>query len=79
MLNLILVRYDKQDQQEKAAFNERNPHTAQQQEPVARSPGGPTHIIVSRRYALFFITTFPNIYNLLQYILHFNKLLILQQ
>jgi hypothetical protein len=33
-------KYDKQDQQEKAAFNERNPHMIQQQEPVARSPGG---------------------------------------
>jgi hypothetical protein len=28
-------KYDKQDQQEKAAFNERNPHTTQQQELVA--------------------------------------------
>jgi hypothetical protein len=34
------VKYDKQDQQGKAAFNERNPHTTQQQEPTARSPGG---------------------------------------
>jgi hypothetical protein len=34
-------KYDKQDQQEKAAFKERNPHTTQQQEPVARSPDGP--------------------------------------
>jgi hypothetical protein len=34
-------QYDKQDQQGKAAFNERNPHMTQQQEPVARSPGGP--------------------------------------
>jgi hypothetical protein len=25
---------------EKGAFNERNPHTIQQQEPMARSPGG---------------------------------------
>jgi hypothetical protein len=33
--------YDKQDQQRKAAFNERNPNMIQQQEPVARSPGGP--------------------------------------
>jgi hypothetical protein len=33
--------YDKQDQQGKAAFNERNPHMTRQQEPVARSPGGP--------------------------------------
>jgi hypothetical protein len=35
------VKNDKQDQQGKAAFNERNPHPTQQQEPVARSPGGP--------------------------------------
>jgi hypothetical protein len=33
-------KYDKQDQQGKAAFNERNPHMTQQQEPMARSPGG---------------------------------------
>jgi hypothetical protein len=33
--------YDKQDQQGKAAFNERNPHMTQQQEPMGRSPGGP--------------------------------------
>jgi hypothetical protein len=32
------VKYDKQDQQGKAAFNERNPHMTQQQELVARSP-----------------------------------------
>jgi hypothetical protein len=35
------MKYDKQDQQGKAAFNERHPHTTQQQEPVARSQGGP--------------------------------------
>jgi hypothetical protein len=35
-----LVKYDKQDQQGEA-FNERNPHMTQQQEPKARSPGGP--------------------------------------
>jgi hypothetical protein len=35
------IKYDKQDQQVKAAFNERNPLTTQQQEPLARSPGGP--------------------------------------
>jgi hypothetical protein len=29
------------DQQGKAAFKERNPHTTQQQEPVVRSPDGP--------------------------------------
>jgi hypothetical protein len=27
------LKYDKQDQQGKAAFNERNPHMTQQQEP----------------------------------------------
>jgi hypothetical protein len=37
----ITIKYDKQDQQGKAAFNERNPHMTQQQEPMARSPGGP--------------------------------------
>jgi hypothetical protein len=36
-----ILKYDKQDQQGNAAFNKRNPHTIQQQEPVARSPGGP--------------------------------------
>jgi hypothetical protein len=36
-----LETHDKQDQQGKAAFNERNPHMTQQQEPMARSPGGP--------------------------------------
>jgi hypothetical protein len=35
------IIFDEQDQQGKAAFNERNPHTTQQQEPVARSPGRP--------------------------------------
>jgi hypothetical protein len=35
------MKYDKQDQQGKAAFNERNPNSNQQQEPVARSPGVP--------------------------------------
>jgi hypothetical protein len=35
------LKYDKQGQQGKAAFNERSPHTIQQQEPVAMSPGGP--------------------------------------
>jgi hypothetical protein len=37
---LYLLKYDKQDQQGKAALNKRNPHMTQQQEPVARSPGG---------------------------------------
>jgi hypothetical protein len=36
-----MLKYGKQDQQGKAAFNERNTHTIQQQEPAARSPGGP--------------------------------------
>jgi hypothetical protein len=36
----LKVKYDKQDQQQKAAFNERNAKTTQQQEPAARSPGG---------------------------------------
>jgi hypothetical protein len=36
-----MQKYDKQDQQGKGAFNERSPHTIQQQEPMARSPGGP--------------------------------------
>jgi hypothetical protein len=35
------MKYEKRDQQGKAAFNERNPHMTQQQEPTARSPGGP--------------------------------------
>jgi hypothetical protein len=35
------TKYDKQDQHGNAAFNERNPYTTQQQEPMARSPGGP--------------------------------------
>jgi hypothetical protein len=34
------LKYDKQDQQGKAAFYGRNPHTIQQQEPVTKSPGG---------------------------------------
>jgi hypothetical protein len=38
---IVYIKYDKQDQQGKAAFNERNPHTTQQQEPVARSLDGP--------------------------------------
>jgi hypothetical protein len=39
-LYVYLPKYDKQDQQGKAAFNERNPHTTHQQESVARSQGG---------------------------------------
>jgi hypothetical protein len=33
-------KYDKQEQQGRAAFNERNTQTIYQQESVARSPGG---------------------------------------
>jgi hypothetical protein len=36
-----MVQYDKQDQQGKKAFIERNPHMIKQKEPVARSPEGP--------------------------------------
>jgi hypothetical protein len=39
--NQVPLKYDKPDQQWKAAFNECNPHPTQHQEPVARSPGGP--------------------------------------
>jgi hypothetical protein len=35
------LKYDKHDHQGKAAFNERSPNPTQQQEPVARNPGGP--------------------------------------
>jgi hypothetical protein len=35
------IKYDEQNQQGKAAFNERNPHMTQQQEPVEKSPDGP--------------------------------------
>jgi hypothetical protein len=41
MYKIRTVKYEKQDQQGKAAFNERNPHMTQQQEPMARIPGGP--------------------------------------
>jgi hypothetical protein len=34
-----MQKYDKQDQQGKVAFNERNPYTTQQQGPTAKSPG----------------------------------------
>jgi hypothetical protein len=37
---LTVLQYDKQDHQGRAAFNERYPQTAQQQDPAARSPGG---------------------------------------
>jgi hypothetical protein len=36
------IVYDKQDHQGKAALNERSPNPTQQQEPVARSRGGPS-------------------------------------
>jgi hypothetical protein len=36
-----VIKYDKQDQTENAAFNERNTHRTLQQESVASSPGGP--------------------------------------
>jgi hypothetical protein len=32
------LKYDKQDQQGKAAFNERNPHMTKQQEPYDKEP-----------------------------------------
>jgi hypothetical protein len=35
------VKYDKQDQQGKAASIERIPYMTQQQEQMTRSPGGP--------------------------------------
>jgi hypothetical protein len=35
------LKYDKQDQQGQAAFNERNLHTTEQQGAATRSPGGP--------------------------------------
>jgi hypothetical protein len=38
---VVYIEYGKQDQQGKAAFNERNPNNTQQQGPEARSPGGP--------------------------------------
>jgi hypothetical protein len=44
------LKYDKQDQQGKAAFNERNPHTIQQQEPEASSPGGRLITLSVRNY-----------------------------
>jgi hypothetical protein len=41
LLLYYAIKYDKNGQQGKSAFNERNPHTTQQQESVARSLGGP--------------------------------------
>jgi hypothetical protein len=40
-VSVVLRKYDKQDLQGKAAFNDRHHHATQQQEPVTRSPGGP--------------------------------------
>jgi hypothetical protein len=37
--SLAMLKYDKQDRQGKAAFNERSPHPTQQQAPAASSPG----------------------------------------
>jgi hypothetical protein len=39
-VNNVSLKYDKHDQQGKAAFDKRNPYTTQQQEPAARSRGG---------------------------------------
>jgi hypothetical protein len=54
----VTREYDKQNQQGKAAFNERNPYMTQQQEPVKRSPGGPKTKIRRRgwRTALSILT-----------------------
>jgi hypothetical protein len=38
-----IQKYGKQDQQGEVESNEYNPHTTQQQEPVARSPGRYKH------------------------------------
>jgi hypothetical protein len=40
-VNSSITKYDKQDRQGKAAFNERSPHPTQQQAPVARSQEDP--------------------------------------
>jgi hypothetical protein len=40
-MTLTTTKYDKQDQQGRAAFNEHSPHPTQYQGSVARSPGGP--------------------------------------
>jgi hypothetical protein len=40
-LRSLTLKYDKQDQQGKAAFNERNPHMTQQQEPVQGAQANP--------------------------------------
>jgi hypothetical protein len=37
----LMLKYDEQDRQGKAALNERSPHPTQQQAPSVRSPGGP--------------------------------------
>jgi hypothetical protein len=41
-----------------AAFNERNPHTTQQQEPVAMSPGGPC------LFVCFILRLFPTVFHI---------------
>jgi hypothetical protein len=50
MAQPFLKKYDKQDQQGKAVFNERNHHMIQQQEPVARSPGVPQTSLIFLPY-----------------------------
>jgi hypothetical protein len=40
-VKLQRMKFDKQDQQGKTAFNEHNPHTTKHKEPVARSPTKP--------------------------------------
>jgi hypothetical protein len=47
-MNEICEKYDKQDQQSKAALNERNPQKTQRQEPVARSLDKP--LLVTLNY-----------------------------
>jgi hypothetical protein len=37
-INISFLKHDKQDQQGKAAFNERNPHMTKQQEPNGKEP-----------------------------------------
>jgi hypothetical protein len=50
----------------KAAFNERNPHTTQQQEPATRSPGGPKKIgqaATNNKAGTIFLHFYTIIYN----------------
>jgi hypothetical protein len=49
----IVKKYDKQDQQGKAAFNERNPHMTKQQESMAWSPGGPYCKTLDKRFVCY--------------------------